>query len=293
MVHVARYLFIFEGREGAPSVSCDAVSRQLKELDTGMDYDFHFAVDPDDALRFVSLYCDLHKGLDTCFVSCGGDGLAAGIAGGLMGADEGKYLALFDPGGTGSLARYYEGADFGNISRLITGTPAGIDMIRVNNSYAVNACTFGLDEIMSGKDKGFIASLSTSLRRSFGSLRISIDGIQTDGGPVLFFILSNGRHAPGGILCAPEALNDDGRMDLCIVRNMPPIRLMKLLPELASGGIADAGSFAGDLLRRRARSVEIESSKDMTLMLDGRPLSGKHFKARIFPGAVNMIIPSA
>lgn len=291
MMTLMRYLFILEGGE-ASAVLKEQLSQGMKELDSGVEYDFYEAAGAEDALRHVSLFCDLHKDIDTCFVSCGGDALTAGVAAGLMGSDEGKYLAVFDAGGANSLARYYEDADFGSLANLIAGSPATIDMIRVNNSYAVNACTFGLDELLSGKGAGFIPSLSTILRRSFRSIRVNADGMPLDTGAILLFTLANGRYASGGLHCAPQASNDDGKMDLCIVKNLSPTRLMKILPALASGGLADEPSFADDVILRRIKKLEVESSKEVTLDLDGTALTDKHFSIRLIPGAVRFIVPA-
>ena len=292
MMTLMRYLFILEASE-ASAVLKEKLSQGMKKLDSGVEYDFYEAVGPEDALRHVSLFCDLHKDIDTCFVSCGGDALTAGVAAGLMGSGEGKFLAVYDPEGSNSLARYYGGADFGSLASLIAGSPAGIDMIRVNNSYAVNACTFGLDDILNGKGTGFIPSLSTILRRSFRTIRIKADGVPLDTGSILLFTLANGRYASRGLNCAPQASNDDGKMDLCIVKNLSPTRLMKLLPALASGGLADEPSFADDIILRRVKNLEIESPKELTLDLDGIKLSDKHFNIKLIPGGINIKIPSS
>ena len=292
MMTLMRYLFILEASE-ASAVLKEKLSQGMKKLDSGVEYDFYEAAGPEDALRHVSLFCDLHKDIDTCFVSCGGDALTAGVAAGLMGSGEGKFLAVYDPEGSNSLARHYEGADFSSLASLIAGSPAGIDMIRVNNSYAVNACTFGLDDILNGKGTGFIPSLSTILRRSFRTIRIKADGVPLDTGSILLFTLANGRYASGGLNCAPQASNDDGKMDLCIVKNLSPTRLMKLLPALASGGLADEPSFADDIILRRVKNLEIESPKELTLDLDGIKLSDKHFNIKLIPGGINIKIPSS
>ncbi len=291
MISLPRYLFIHDA-DADPSALRDPIVRQWKEMDRGVDYDFYAASCPEDALRHVSLYCDLHPELDTCFVACGRDALTAGVAAGLMGADEGKTLAVYDPEGTNSLARYYEGRDFGSIPLLLAGSPTGIDMIRINNSYAVNSCTFGLEDLTGEKGSGLLQSVSTSLRRSFRSVRISADGAPLDAGSILLFTLANGRYAPGGLLCAPSASNDDGRMDLCIVRNMAPTRLMKVLPLLAGGGLAEEPSLASDTVLRKVRTLTVESSKDITLMADGIALTGREFSIRLVPSAVRIVIPA-
>ena len=291
MISLPRYLFIHDAGTD-PTALKEPIVRQWKEMDRGVEYDFYAASGPEDALRHVSLYCDLHHDLDTCFVACGQDALTAGVAAGLMGADEGKTLAVYDPEGTGSLARYYEGRDFGSIPLLLAGSSAGIDMIRINNSYAVNACTFGLEDLTGEKGSGLLQSFSTSLRRSFRSIRISADGAPLDAGSILLFTLANGRYASGGLLCAPSASIDDGRMDLCIVRNMAPTRLMKVLPLLAAGALAEEPSLASDILLRKVRTLMVESAKDITLMADGIALTGREFSIKLVPSAVRMVIPA-
>jgi diacylglycerol kinase family enzyme len=144
---------------------------------------------------------------------------------------------------------------------------------------------------MDGKGRVF-SSLSAVLRRSFRSVRATADGIALDTGSVLFLTLANGKFAADGVFCAPLASLDDGKLDLCIVRNMPPMRLAKVLPLLASGALADEPSLAGDLILRQVKSLSLESAKDMTLMLDGRPLTGKQFNIKVVPVAVRLRIPA-
>ena len=289
MIAASRYLFIHDARADSATLR-ESLIRQWKDIDRGVEYDFYAAGSPEDALRHVSLYCDLHPGLDTCFVACGGDALTAGVASGLMGADEGKTLAVWSPDGSDSLARYYEGRDFGSVARLLAGDVTAIDMIRINNAYAVNACTFGLEELAEGK--GLLRSLSAVLRRSFSAVHMTADGVPLYAGNVLILTLANGRYGSGGLFCAPQAVNDDGKLDLCAVRNMPPTRLMKLLPLLEEGKLGDDPAFAADIVLRRAAALTIESSKDLTLYADGLPLTGKQFNIRVIPAAVRLVVPA-
>ena len=289
MIAASRYLFIHDARADSATLR-ESLIRQWKDIDRGVEYDFYAAGSPEDALRHVSLYCDLHPGLDTCFVACGGDALTAGVASGLMGADEGKTLAVWSPDGSDSLARYYEGRDFGSVARLLAGDVTAIDMIRINNAYAVNACTFGLEELAEGK--GLLRSLSAVLRRSFSAVHMTADGVPLYAGNVLILTLANGRYGSGGLFCAPRAVNDDGKLDLCAVRNMPPTRLMKLLPLLEEGKLGDDPAFAADIVLRRAAALTIESSKDLTLYADGLPLTGKQFNIRVIPAAVRLVVPA-
>lgn len=289
MTSIPRYLFIHEAQTESLRLK-DLVLRQLKEADRGVEYDFYAASSAEDALRHVSLYCDLHPDLDTCFVALGGDSVTSGVAAGLMGAGEGKTLAVFDPDGANSLARNYDGRDFGSLPLLFSGTHAAIDMIRVNDSYALNACTFGLEDLTGGAN--ILKSASAVLRRSFRSVRMTADGKFLDTGAVLLFSVANGKFASGGMPYSPFSAIDDGKMDLCIVRNMPPTRLMRLLPLLSEGGMTDDPSLSGDIILRKVRTLIIESAKEITLSVDGRPLTGREFHVKVIPSAIRMVIPA-
>ncbi len=59
MMTPMRYLFILEGGE-ASAVLKEKLSQGMKELDSGVEYDFYEAAGAEDALRHVSLFCDLH-----------------------------------------------------------------------------------------------------------------------------------------------------------------------------------------------------------------------------------------
>lgn len=292
MIRVLRYIFVLGTNTESLKLK-DLILKQLKDADKGVEYDFYAASDPGDALRHVSLYCDLHPDIATCFVSCGGDALTAGVAAGLMGAGEGKFLAVFDTAGTGCMARYYEDRDFGSVAALLAGSPAAIDMIRINNSYSVSACTFGLEGLSAGKGTGLMKSVSAILRRSFHTVRMTADGMPLDAGTILFFTLANGRYSFGGLPCASQALNDDGSLDLCVAKNMPPSRLTRALAQLAGGGPTEEPSPATDLLRRRVKALKVESRKEFTIMADGIPLTDTKFNIRIIPLAVRMIVPAA
>ncbi len=291
MISAVRYVFIHSGVGDAPALR-DQVVRELKQIDRGVEYDFYEARGPEDALRHVSLYCDLHADLRTCFVSCGDDALTSAVAAGLMGAGEGKTIAVFDPSCRTSLAKCFEGRDFGCIPKLLEGSAAGLDMIRINSSYAVNACTFGLDDLADGDAPNLLQSVSAVLRMSFRSIRMTLDGKPLDTGAVLIIAVSNGSYSSGGMHLAPQAVNDDGKLDLCVVRNMPPTRLMKMIPPLIQGRLADEPSLAGDIILRKAKSLLIESAKDITLSADGLRLTGKEFNIRVIPSAVRLVVPA-
>jgi lipid kinase YegS len=102
--------------------------------------------------------------------------------------------------------------------------------------------------------------------------------------------IGNGRQAGGGQALCPDALVDDGALDLTIV------------PELSGEVAATVGTVikdgkhaALDRVATRARLpwVELEADQPMTLNLDGEPVKSRRFRIDCVAGRVRMHLPAA
>ena len=101
--------------------------------------------------------------------------------------------------------------------------------------------------------------------------------------------IGNGRQAGGGQLLCPDAIADDGLLDLSIVP--------ELSGEVAAtlGTVVKDGKVAAlDRVARRARLpwVEIEAAAPMALNLDGEPLAATAFRIDCVPGRLDMHLPA-
>lgn len=102
--------------------------------------------------------------------------------------------------------------------------------------------------------------------------------------------IGNGRQAGGGQALCPDALVDDGALDLTIV------------PELSGEVAATVGTLVRDgkhaaldrvATRARLPWVELEADQPMTLNLDGEPVKSRRFRIECVPGRVRMHLPVA
>lgn len=101
--------------------------------------------------------------------------------------------------------------------------------------------------------------------------------------------IGNGRQAGGGQALCPDALVDDGLLDLTIV------------PELSGEVAATVGTLVKDgkhaaldrvATRARLPWVELEADQPMTLNLDGEPVKSRRFRIECVPGRVRMHLPA-
>lgn len=54
-------------------------------------------------------------------------------------------------------------------------------------------------------------------------------------GPLFLCEVGNGHSVGGGFLLTPDARPDDGRVGVCVIRNLPTLRALRLLPTAFSG----------------------------------------------------------
>ena len=109
-------------------------------------------------------------------------------------------------------------------------------------------------------------------------------------GDLIALGICNGRQAGGGQALCPDALVDDGQLDLTIV------------PDLSGDVAATVGTLikegkhaALDRVATRVRLpwVELASDEPLTLNLDGEPVASRRFRVDCVAGRVRMHLPLA
>ena len=97
--------------------------------------------------------------------------------------------------------------------------------------------------------------------------------------------IGNGRQAGGGIALCPEALVDDGKLDLMILPDLAAAQRDDVLGQLLRGGALGIGA-----LQQTARSawIEYESAEELHINLDGEPMRSRKFRVECRPGALSV-----
>lgn len=117
--------------------------------------------------------------------------------------------------------------------------------------------------------------------------RLHGPGFEWEGGFIALG-LGNGRQAGGGQALCPDALVDDGLLDLTVV------------PELSGEVAATVGTLVTDgkaaalervAVRAQLPWVEIDCPEPLTLNLDGEPVASRHFRIECVAGRVRMHLP--
>ncbi len=188
--------------------------------------------------------------------------------------------------------------------QLPAHTPArSIDLLRVEGDGRVHWCAnlasggFGTEvtvETHDGLKKmlGGLAYVITGVAK-LGRIEpiqahIHGEGFDWQGGFIALGI-GNGRQAGGGQQLCPEALLDDGQLDLTVVPELSG-EVMSTLGTLFSEGKHAALEQVAE--RARLRELWIEAVQPLTLNLDGEPLQARRFHVQCVAGRVRMHLPA-
>jgi YegS/Rv2252/BmrU family lipid kinase len=100
--------------------------------------------------------------------------------------------------------------------------------------------------------------------------------------------VANSKAYGGGMLAAPDALLDDGLLEVVALEQVSRWSfLTKILPRVFKGTHVELPSVRVF----RAREVEISADRPFTMYADGDPIGELPVRARAVPGAVNVLVP--
>ncbi|MGR0139330.1 lipid kinase YegS [Pseudomonas sp. RSP] len=178
---------------------------------------------------------------------------------------------------------------------LLDVAPRAIDLGQVGGQIFLNMATGGFGSQVTAdtsedlkKILGGAAYLFTGLTR-FSELKAAYGELEGPGfqwkGEMLALGIGNGRQAGGGHALCPEAMADDGLLDVSILP--APQEVVGTLRELMSNGWGLDNMF----VRARLPWVQIKKAEGLYINLDGEPLQGDDLRFEALPKALRVHLP--
>jgi diacylglycerol kinase (ATP) len=254
---------------------------------------------PGDAQRFarraVAEGCEL-------IIAAGGDGTLNEVVNGI--AEENSQCRVgIVPLGTGN--------DFARsiglpakvdecVEIIARGQTKPIDLVRVTSDqvrYFVNVSAGGFSGLVDEK-------LTPEIKKTWGPLAylrgaaaalpelraykttIAFDDAETIAMNLYNVIIANGRYVAGGIPVAPEAIINDGVVDVFLIPEKPAAELTILVAQILLG--KHIGNDA--IVYRRAAKVAVNSKPGMWFNVDGELVGNEPALFEVIPGAMQFIV---
>jgi diacylglycerol kinase (ATP) len=134
-----------------------------------------------------------------------------------------------------------------------------------------------------GASRYTIALLIELLRLRSRTYRLVVDGVSREVGSVLLSVANN-RSIGGGMLIAPDALLDDGQLDLFIVAPISRLKFLRIFPRVFKG--THSGLDIVELTR--VRTVEVDAP-DIIAYADGERVGPLPVTVTVMPGALRVL----
>ncbi len=180
----------------------------------------------------------------------------------------------------------------------LEGKAFAVDSVRANDRYFMNVAAAGFGAEVTAETpvelKDFLgggAYTLTGVVKALGfkpySGTLTIDK-GTFTGEILVGAFCNGRLAGGGQELAPNALIDDGLMDLTLVKAFVASDLPKVIEELKHP--ADDGKY---IVHTQARWLEIDFPQSLPINLDGEPYRSNQIRFEVMPSSICLVLPDS
>ena len=178
----------------------------------------------------------------------------------------------------------------------LTGESTSIDAVQANERFFLNVATVGFGAAVT-------ANTSVALKNFLGGGAYTIAGLVQAldfepypsrvltpagefSGQLLVGAVCNGRTAGGGQRLAPEALLNDGLLDVLIVNRFSMSDVPQVLEELKNPGAE--GKF---IQRLKTPWLEGESDHEIPINLDGEPYAANQIRFSVQTGAIKVVLP--
>ncbi len=124
------------------------------------------------------------------------------------------------------------------------------------------------------------------LRYKTTRMKVTIDGVEVVDQPIFSSTIGIGKYNGGGMMQMPDAVADDGLLDVTLIRKMSKFRVLLNAMNLYNGKIYRIPKVS----HHRGRSISVESYPESALEVDGEALGYSPFEFEITDRAVRVIV---
>ena len=292
-MNVSGALLILHGKQ-ALNDEVRAAVNAWREL--GRNLAVRVTWEPGDTRRIVQQALD--EGYRT-LVAGGGDGTLREVAQAVLESGIDASLAVM-PLGTANDFAHAAGISLEPLEALalLERVPTPVDVGEMNGEPFVNMTTGGFGSKVT-------ANTSEELKKVLGGSAYLLTGLTrfneissawgrftgpdfTWEGDFLAMGVGNGRQSGGGQVLCPQAMMDDGLLDLCIIP--APADTVGTLGTLLSGGLLGIESVS---VNARLPWLEIEAPEEIDINLDGEPAAAKHMRFAVRSKALRLHLPES
>ena len=241
-----------------------------------MDYEIRVSTAPGEATRITREACE--KGGELRVYACGGDGTLNEVVCGAAGFDN-VAVSVYSGGSGNDFTKLFdEPKAFFDLNRLMDAEEATFDLIKCNDTYALNICSVGLDArigtdvsnykrlpLLSGF-RAYAASTVVNVIKGISEHYVMELNGETIDAEQTFICVCNGRYYGGGFNPIPEADPSDGMLDVLLVKKLSRLQVPGAIGKYKDGRYKELDNLATYYKTDR---VVIRCDKPTAVNVDG------------------------
>ncbi len=236
--------------------------------------------------------------------ACGGDGTLNEVVNGAAGYDNAAITCV--PKGTGNDFLKIFGSDFRNLfydlEALAVGPQTPFDLMDCNGKLGIDVVCAGVDarigagvhryknwHFVSGMGAYILSLIENVLFKGISRPMHVEMGCQILDGPSALLCVCNGRYYGGGFMPVPEAMPDDGVLDMLYIKKVSLLQLPGLIGKYAKGQYKSLPKFVTD---HHGQSISFSSHAPITAVVDGEVMEDTAFTVCLSEKKVNFFYPA-
>ena len=175
-----------------------------------------------------------------------------------------------------------------------------IDIGQINDRYFINIASIGFDAeivynakaykklpLISGELSYLFSTIRTIVKMKPNDVEIIINNRETNNYKILLIAIANGKYYGGGMKPAPNAIIDDGILDICLVNKASKLKVLSLLPKYIKG----THETISEVEFIRANKISIISKSPIPVNIDGEVDLLNNIQVGIIKQGLNILIP--
>ena len=295
-----KHLFIINPAAG----SSDRTAEYSAEIRTVCEarrlrYEIRVSMGPGDCANIAREAAQ--TGQELRIYACGGDGTLNEVVTGTVGFPNAA-VTVFAGGSGNDFIRMFDNPEaFTDLNQLLDAREEQLDLIRVNDDYAFNICSVGLDARI-GTDvsgykripmvhgfRAYLVSTLVNVIRGIGEhYNIEINGRRMDGEYTMVCVC-NGQFYGGGFHPVPEADPRDGKLEVLLVEKVSRLKVAGIIAKYKAGRYRELPEIVQHFTTDR---LTIRCDNDTAINLDGELRRAKVINISVAEEKIRFFYPA-
>lgn len=299
-----KHIFVVNPAAG-PVSALDEIKTKLEQIGALDNSEIYVTKGQLDAVDFVRRRAAEEPNETLRFYACGGDGTLNEVASGVAECNNAE-LSCYPCGSGNDYVKCYGGKEaFMDLKALMATEAEPVDLMKVCGRFGINITNFGFDavvgqtmidvkrkKIIGGKNAYKYGVFKAILKGRKNKCRVYADGKPLNpAGVMLLCTVANGQYVGGAFKCAPLSINNDGMLDVCLLKPMSLFKFLSLLGAYTAGNHFEDKRFEKYIVYCRAIKVEVKANPDFEVCIDGEMTKSEDFVIEVVHNAIKFAAP--